>query len=131
MMIQTRYQKFGAIFDRYRQFEGNVMFSNSRKVLIHKQKTPWFSPRVQSCHYGKLSVHLLVTALSQPTLVYGKTLIRLEAATWSGSVFGSLQIMHARIISKQKPDKSPVPNAHGSSFVVSVAKRVCVWCGLI
>lgn len=34
--------------------------------------------------------------------------------------------MHARIISKQKPDKSPVPNAHGSSFVASVAKRVSV-----
>lgn len=34
--------------------------------------------------------------------------------------------MHARIISKQKPDKSPVPNAHGSSFVASVAKRVYV-----
>ena len=34
--------------------------------------------------------------------------------------------MHARIISKQKPDKSPVQNAHGSSFVASVAKRVRV-----
>lgn len=34
--------------------------------------------------------------------------------------------MHARNISKQKPDKSPFLNAHGSSFVASVAKRVSV-----
>ena len=48
----------------FQAFGGNVMFSNSRKSQLTSKYTPSSSPRIQSCHYWKLSVYLLVTAIS-------------------------------------------------------------------